>query len=242
MSYYLLNKQVLFNSLNGQLAFLDSTHVEQLRSNEWKMLNLFVSRLGEDLSSDTILDIVWEGKRARSSVATSIKNLRAQLRDSSNNPSYIQTQVMTGYAFIASVEEFSQAEYEQHLSLRRSAIFKVSQWVADNKKRTGLCAINLVSITTIVYCWYMLIDNGFLRNLVEIHNHNTYVPMLIEGNFTGQANNQDVCHSLLLSAQQTASLSVTPTADSEPLPPYPRLIWADSNKEVLLCQLSPIDL
>ncbi|MEG3695854.1 helix-turn-helix domain-containing protein, partial [Vibrio coralliirubri] len=86
MSFYLLNQNLLFNSQSGKLLNLTSLQETQLRSNEWKLLSLFIEHSGSDLTSAFILEAIWESTRAKSSVATAVKNLRAQLGDSSEQP------------------------------------------------------------------------------------------------------------------------------------------------------------
>lgn len=87
MSFYLLNQNLLFNSQSGKLLNLTSLQETQLRSNEWKLLSLFIEHSGSDLTSAFILEAIWESTRAKSSVATAVKTYVHSWEIRANNQS-----------------------------------------------------------------------------------------------------------------------------------------------------------
>ncbi|CDT90456.1 MULTISPECIES: winged helix-turn-helix domain-containing protein [Vibrio] len=241
MSFYLLNQNLLFNSQSGKLLNLTSLQETQLRSNEWKLLSLFIEHSGSDLTSAFILEAIWESTRAKSSVATAVKNLRAQLGDSSEQPKFIQTQVMKGYAYIGETQALTEAEYQSLITRHASLWSKTASWVQHNKT---FFIHNLIRFACVLFIGWNLVGlyhNGAFSRLVTEPTIAPPIPMLIHQNAeTPSDHDIQICQSLLIEAQQSALFDTLPLHRESSAPTLPRLFWRDHNKEVLVCHLSPL--
>lgn len=239
MSYYLLNRTVLFDSLTGKIVFTGNKKSKQLRSNEWKLLQLFVSREGQDITSDEILQSIWQNKRARSSVTTSIKNLRAQLEDGAHQPRYIQTQVMTGYVFIASVKPLTKSEYDQAIRANDTVTSTLKRNLKKHRKVCTLCIINVISLATIIFSIRLLYMSGAFEFISTTSESHSIVPMVIqtEQNELSNQSIYNICNALAIDAQQISKLLFLPITQENPRPNSPSLTWANESKEMLICHM-----
>lgn len=241
MSLYLLNQNLLFNSQSGKLLNLTSLQETQLRSNEWKLLSLFIEHAGSDLTSAFILEAIWESTRAKSSVATAVKNLRAQLGDSSEQPKFIQTQVMKGYAYIGETQALTEAESQSLITRHASLWSKSTNWVQHNKTFFIHSLIRLTCVLFIAWNLADLYNNSAFSRLTTEPTIAPPIPMLIHQKAQGPSEHDvQICQSLLIEAQQSALFDTLPFHRKNSAPALPRLYWRDHNKEVLVCHLSPL--
>ena len=241
MSLYLLNQNLLFNSQSGKLLNLTSLQETQLRSNEWKLLSLFIEHAGSDLTSAFILEAIWESTRAKSSVATAVKNLRAQLGDSSEQPKFIQTQVMKGYAYIGETQALTEAESQSLITRHASLWSKSTNWVQHNKTFFIHSLIRFTCVLFIAWNLADLYNNSAFSRLTTEPTIAPPIPMLIHQIAQGPSEHDvQICQSLLIEAQQSALFDTLPFHRKNSAPALPRLYWRDHNKEVLVCHLSPL--
>ena len=241
MSFYLLNQNLLFNSQSGKLLNLTSLQETQLRSNEWKLLSLFIKHSGSDLTSAFILEAIWESTRAKSSVATAVKNLRAQLGDSSEQPKFIQTQVMKGYAYIGETQALTEAESQSLITRHASLWSKSTNWVQHNKTFFIHSLIRFTCVLFIAWNLADLYNNSAFSRLTTEPTIAPPIPMLIHQKAQSPSEHDvQICQSLLIEAQQSALFDTLPFHRKNSAPALPRLSWPDHNKEVLVCHLSPL--
>lgn len=241
MSFYLLNQNLLFNSQSGKLLNLTSLQETQLRSNEWKLLSLFIEHAGSDLTSAFILEAIWESTRAKSSVATAVKNLRAQLGDSSEQPKFIQTQVMKGYAYIGETQALTEAESQSLITRYASLWSKSTNWVQHNKTFFIHSLIRFTCVLFIAWNLADLYNNSAFSRLTTEPTIAPPIPMLIHQKAQSPSEHDvQICQSLLIEAQQSALFDTLPFHRKNSAPALPRLYWRDHNKEVLVCHLSPL--
>lgn len=241
MSFYLLNRQLLFNDQSGRVIDLHTTTETQLRSNEWKLLRLMIQHSGEDLSVAFILNEIWEGHRSKSSVPTAIKNLRQQLNDNVDAPVYIQTQVMKGYAFIADIKEVSQPEFNSILSEHSSLSLKVVNWTKANPGKLTYNTIQIASILFIVLNLLSLNKIGAFDRLLSTPTAVDPVPMVMYLQEQLPSKDQiQLCRSLLLNAETMSLMDTLPYYREFVTPSQPSLYWLNANEEALVCHLSPL--
>lgn len=237
MSFYLLNQTILFDSLTGKLFVPGSKNNKQLRSNEWKLLQLFIEHAGEDLSTDSILTAIWHNKRAKSSVATSIKNLRCALNDKVNEPAFIQTQVMTGYAFIAATAEISEQEFKQRLRRQTQKTHFLKSFVHRHRFTLLMSGLNGLSLILITLALNSLYANGAFDTLLNKRETPQIVPMVIHQSTDPNADSYEICTSLVKEAEQSATLQYLPISPRSLSQDLTTLTWSSKQKEVLLCHL-----
>ncbi|WP_028025088.1 winged helix-turn-helix domain-containing protein [Enterovibrio calviensis] len=239
MTYYLINQDIVFDNASGKIVHVHQKETQQLKSNEWKLLHLFVANPGIDISADHILNSVWDGKRAKSSVATSIKNLRKLLGDSADTPRFIQTQVMKGYALIADVALLDESELKSTLRKHRSTQTKAAQWCLKRRGSLMLYAINVVCAVSLLFSLSSMFQHGMFDSWLPTREIPTeWQPMVIKGSLGQDALNYTACESLLSDARATHRLNQIEVSALTPPQRLPSLTWADDNKKVLLCHLS----
>jgi TolB-like protein len=82
-----------------------------LRPRLFELLCYLVSRAGQLVTKDQLLDAVWQHRHVSESVLKDhISDLRRALGDSAPAPRYIETVPRRGYRFVAKVEELAEAE------------------------------------------------------------------------------------------------------------------------------------
>lgn len=241
MSFYLLNQQLLFNDQSGRVIDLKTTTETQLRSNEWKLLQLMIQHSGEDLSVAFILNEIWGGNRSKSSVPTAIKNLRQQLNDNVDSPTYIQTQVMKGYAFIADIKKLSQTEFNAILTQNSSFSLKLLNWIKANPVQLTYNTIQIVSVVFITLNLLSLNKVGAFDRLLSTPTVVDPIPMVMYLQEQLPSKEQiQLCRSLLLNAETMALLDTLPYYREFTTPRQPSLYWLNANEEALVCHLSPL--
>lgn len=240
MSYYLLNQSVIYDGLTGKLVSLRNGQHHQLRSNEWKLLQLFIDNAGCDISVQQILASIWQGKRAKSSAITAIKNLRHQLDDRVESPTFIQTQVMSGYVFIASISLLNEAELNRILAPYRPGWTRLLSQLHQIRWQLGCYFANAVCLTAIALTTLSLFRLGAFDQYITTRQSSRVVPMTIvmpEGQVPTERAIDD-CNSLLIDAEQTSRLYHLPvSSDAVSAFPYPTLTWSTDDREVLRCHL-----
>ncbi|MGF1770262.1 helix-turn-helix domain-containing protein [Enterovibrio makurazakiensis] len=242
MTYYLINRDIVFDNASGKIAHVHQKNTQQLKSNEWKLLHLFVANPGIDISVDQILNSVWDGKRAKSSVATSVKNLRKLLGDSADTPRFIQTQVMKGYALIADVTQLDEKQLKSTLQKHRSTQAKAFQWCGKHRGSLSLYTLNIVCAVSLFISISSMFQHGIFDSWLPTRSAPTeWQPMVIKGTLGQDALNYTACDSLLSDARTSNRLKHIEVSAITPTQRLPSLTWADTNKKVLLCHLSPTD-
>ncbi|MGL6259242.1 winged helix-turn-helix domain-containing protein [Vibrio sp. WXL210] len=243
MSYYLLNQSVVYDGLTGKLVSLRNGQHRQLRSNEWKLLQLFIDNAGRDITVQDILESIWQSKRAKSSAITAIKNLRHQLDDKVEAPTYIQTQVMSGYVFIATATTLTQAELNRVLAPHRSKLALISSWLYQVRWQVGCYLTNALSLAIIVASTLSLFRLGAFDQYITTRQSTRVIPMTISTTNGKAPSERDIrtCNSLLIDAQQTSRLYQLPVT-WEPNHSYPTLTWSTDTRELLKCHLPSTSL
>ncbi|GAM75383.1 hypothetical protein JCM19241_3295 [Vibrio ishigakensis] len=243
MSFYLLNQSFVFNGLTGKLISLkDGQHI-QLRSNEWKLLQLFIDNAGKDIDTSKILDSVWHGNRARSSAITAIKNLRCHLRDRVETPSFIQTQVMSGYVFIATTSRLNEHEFQELIAPLKSKRITFLRGVQKYKWLLATSVCNIASLFLICSSLNSLYRYGAFESFLASKQNQKIVPMFIdsENGRTPTEKERQICRALIIDVEQTSRLAGLTTEPSEILSMFPTLVWSNELKESLICRLPSIN-
>ncbi len=242
MSLYLLNKQWVFCTQNRSLLDTESGEHSLLGANEAALLCMFIDRQSQQLTSNDILDYVWQGKRAKSSVATAIKNLRRVLRDSTSQPKYIRTVVNKGYQFVAQVNFMSDSEFSTYQNRLMSPRHRLFRWTKSNKKALQLYALNAIAVLATAFFSYKLVSLGAYERYFTKSVVTQVIPMTVVGESANPQFSEKVCEALVTDRRQKATLHSIPLAKQpRPANHYPYLSWADEDKRSLICYLSPID-
>ncbi|QIA65571.1 winged helix family transcriptional regulator [Vibrio astriarenae] len=238
----MLNQSVIYDGLTGKLVSLRNGQHHQLRSNEWKLLQLLIDNAGLDMTVPQILESVWKGRRAKSSVVTAIKNLRHQLDDRVDSPSFIQTQVMSGYVFIAQAEIITQRDVKRLLAPHRSHWIRIVSRFHHIRWQLACYLANAACLAVIVLTSLSLFRLGAFDQYVTMRQSTRVVPMII-ATPNGEAPNKRairICNSLLFDAEQTSRLYQLPVAP-EITSPHPSLTWSTHNRDLLKCHLPHIN-
>jgi DNA-binding winged helix-turn-helix (wHTH) protein len=242
MSLYILNQNIVFNQNNGKLYFIEERKWQQMRSNEWKLLSLLIENAGQDMTASSILNTIWQQTRTKSSVVTSVKNLRRLLNDDPANPRVIQTVVMKGYTLIADLTELSEKEFESLLRQQSTLRKYLRNWVFFNKQAISLFTINAIAIGCIAYYSLSLYKMEAHVRLLKHKADVGILPVMVVGHFSDAEFDTEICEALITVAHQNATFSDLPVIGKRRFTNYyPYLAWSDSNKRNLLCLLSPTD-
>ncbi|WP_413110468.1 winged helix-turn-helix domain-containing protein [Thaumasiovibrio sp. DFM-14] len=230
--HYLLNNQFLFNQQNGYLHRRGDKNGHQLRSNEWKLLNLFLDNPGKSITIDQILSHVWLQARAKSNVLTTVKKLRQALNDNPDQPDYIQTQVMKGYAFIATIQVLTEKEYQRYLSPRRVIQSQLQQWIATYYRPIFFTLVSLISLLSILKSLIFIHDKDVFSALFATTEIILPVPVIIP---KGDNASIEQCLELVHDAEQYSLFDILPASAEVNTLTAPGLRWTSDKREVIEC-------
>jgi DNA-binding winged helix-turn-helix (wHTH) protein/Tfp pilus assembly protein PilF len=150
-----------FQLLVHQNELLSQRLVTRLEHKQTQLLLLLISRAGEIVSKDQMLDQVWKGRVVGEEVlSVAISNIRRALQDNARSPRYIKTIPGEGYCFIFKINKVEKLHAAQLLgTVTRPASQPPG---SENPKRRILAPTLLfVALITLV----IILSQQFLKRM-----------------------------------------------------------------------------